>query len=64
MMPRNASYPFYNMPDENYFGEFRELSNSIGHYEDENKAKEKNPNNPDIKKTDDAFNEFSVFPKY
>lgn len=68
MMPRNASYPFYNMPDENYFGEFRELSNSIGHYEDEdedeNKAKEKNPNDTDTKKTDDAFNEFSTFPKY
>ena len=64
MLPKNSSYPFYNMPDENYFGEFRELSNSLGHYEDENKDKDKKHNNSDAQKTDDAFNEFSIFPNY
>jgi len=64
MLPKNSSYPFYNMPDENYFGEFRELSNSIGHYEDEKKDTKKKHNEADTEKTDDAFNEFSTFPKY
>ena len=64
MLPKNSSYPFYNMPDENYFGEFRELSSSIGHYEDEKKDTEKKSNDADIEKTDDTFNEFSTFPKY
>ena len=64
MFPKNSSYPFYNMPDENYFGEFRELSNSIGHYEDEKKDTEKKHNEENIEKTYDAFNEFSIFPKY
>jgi hypothetical protein len=65
MLPKNNSYPFYNMPDENYFGEFRELLSSIGHYEDDHKYKENNHNNTiKTEKTDDAFNEFSTFPKY
>jgi hypothetical protein len=64
MLPKNSSYPFYNMPDENYFGEFRELSNSIGHYEDEKKASEKKHNESDIEKIDAVFNEFSTLPKY
>lgn len=66
MLPKNNSYPFYNMPDENYFGEFRELLSSIGHYEDEHKYREveNNHNNINTEETDDAFNEFSIFPKY
>ena len=64
MIPKNSSYPFYNLPDENYFGEFRELSNSIGHYEDEHKEKDNNHISPNTKNTDDAFNEFSTFPDY
>lgn len=64
MLPKNSSYPFYNMPDENYFGEFRELSNSIGHYEDAKKDTEKKNNETDLEKPDDAFNEFSIFPIY
>jgi hypothetical protein len=65
MLPKNNSYPFYNMPDENYFGEFRELLSSIGHYEDDSKHKENNHNNTiKTEKNDDAFNEFSTFPKY
>lgn len=60
MLPNDTPYPFYNIPDENYFGEFRELSNSIGDYEKSDK--EKAWDTKDTKKTDDAFNEFSIFP--
>ncbi len=62
MLPKDTPYPFDNMPGENYFGEFRELESSIGHYE--KKDTEKNPNNTDKRKSDDSFNEFTIFPKY
>jgi len=62
MLPKDTPYPFDNITDENYFGEFRELSCSIGQYE--KKDKESNPYNTDSKKSDEAFNEFSIFPKY
>ena len=62
MLPKDTPYPFDNMPNENYFGEFRELSNSIGQFEKNDK--EKNDHNTDTRKSDDAYNEFSIFPKY
>jgi hypothetical protein len=62
MSPKNTPYPFDDIPANNYFGEFRELSNSIGQFE--NKEKEKNHTSIDNGKSDDAFNEFSIFPKY
>jgi len=39
MLPKDTPYPFDNMPNENYFGEFRELSNSIGQFEKNDKEK-------------------------
>lgn len=62
MLPKDTPYPFDNMPDANYFGEFRELSCSIGQYE--KKDKERDHHNTDNERYDDAFNEFTIFPKY
>jgi hypothetical protein len=62
MLPNDTPYPFDNMAYENYFGEFRELSNSIGQYE--KKDKENAHPNTDNRNPDDVFNEFSIFPKY
>lgn len=58
MIPKDTPFPFDNIPDENYFGEFRELSY---------------PLKPDAKKDNDpvdmenlgfyeSFDEFSIFP--
>jgi len=59
MAPKDTPY-FDDMPEENYFGEFRELSNTIGPYAKKDVEK---PNSTDNKKTDDTFNEFTIFPK-
>ena len=59
MVPKYTPY-FDDMPEENYFGEFRELSNTIGPYAKKDVEK---TNNTDNKKTDDTFNEFTIFPK-
>lgn len=69
MLPKDTPYPFDSMPEENYYGEFRELASSIGPFvkKDKDKAKDNDRDNdqddPDNKKSDDAFEEFSIFPK-
>lgn len=60
MLPKDTPYPFNDMPDENYFGEFRALSGSIGPHEKKDKEK---INDTENDKFDDTINEFSVFPK-
>lgn len=62
MLPKDMPYPFDDMHDENYFGEFRELESSIGHYEV--RDTEKKPHNTADGNSDDSFDEFSIFPKY
>jgi len=66
MLPKDAPYPFDDMPNENYFGEFRELSNSIGPHAKKDKDTEKDTgkDNEDKNKTDDVSSVFPVFPKY
>ena len=59
MAPKDTPY-FDDMPEENYFGEFRELSNTIGPYVKKDVEK---PNNTDNKRTDDTLNEFTIFPE-
>ncbi|MCB2312860.1 hypothetical protein LGL55_16495 [Clostridium tagluense] len=59
MSPKDTPYPFDGMPDENCFGEFRELVSSTGAYV----AKENNHHDKDNNDPDDTFNEFSIFPK-
>ena len=59
MLPKDTPYPYDDMPEENYFGEFRELVSSIGH----NAQKAKSYDYPGNEYPDDTFNEFSVFPK-
>lgn len=59
MTPQDIPYPFYDISDENYFGEFRELSNSIEDFKKSDK-KEAPINNKE--KADDVFNDFSIFP--
>lgn len=60
MVPKDTPY-FDDMPEENYFGEFRELSNTIGPYA--KKDKEKTKDNTENIETDDTFKEFTIFPK-
>ena len=62
MLPNDTPYPFDSIPVENYYGEFRELSSTIGPYVKKDKDKDKdNPTNED---SDDTFKEFSIFPKF
>ncbi|MBU3143220.1 hypothetical protein [Clostridium sp. CF012] len=61
MLPKDTPYPYDDMPEDNYFGEFRELVNSIGH--NAQKDKDKSYDYPGNEYPDDTFNEFSVFPK-
>ena len=61
MLPNDTPYPYDDMPDENYFGEFRELSNTIGPYV--KKDSDKDHHIADKENPDDTFHEFSIFPK-
>jgi len=62
MLPKDTAYPLDAIPEENYFGEFRELSNSIG--PSVKKDKDKGHHNPDnYNPDDDTYNEFLLFPK-
>jgi hypothetical protein len=64
MTHKNTPYPFDGMPDENYFGEFRELSSSIGSYNEEDKEKDqKRLDSTESKKSEDTFTEFIIYPK-
>jgi hypothetical protein len=64
MTHKNTPYPFDGMPDENYFGEFRELSSSIGSYHEKDKEKDhERLDSMESKKSEDAFTEFTIFPK-
>lgn len=56
MLPKDTPYPFDSMPEENYYGEFRQLVSSIEPFVKKDKAR-------DNDQDDDAFDEFSVFPK-
>ena len=60
MFPKDTPYPFDDMPEENYFGEFRELSNTIGPYV--KKDKDNKQDYPDNDDPEDTFHEFSIFP--
>ena len=60
MMHKDSPYPFDSIPEENYYGEFRDLSNTIGPFVKKDKASD---NDRDNEKSDDAFDEFSIFPK-
>ncbi|MBZ9684958.1 hypothetical protein G9F72_001100 [Clostridium estertheticum] len=64
MLPKDTPYPYDDMPEENYFGEFRELVSSIGPFAPKDNDKDKNHEYPDKEDPDDTFNEFSIFPKY
>ena len=59
MSPKDIPYPFYDIPDENYFGEFRELSNSIGNFEKNDKEKISHNHK---EQPDNTSNDFSTFP--
>jgi len=60
MLPKGIPYSFDNMPDENYFGEFRDLSSSIG----PNTKKDRDHDNADREDSDEIFDEFSIHPKF
>lgn len=64
MSHKDTPYPFDGMPDEDYFGELRELSNTIAQFERHDKSVQSNKNNVDEKddKKSDSFKEFSIFP--
>jgi hypothetical protein len=64
MSHKDTPYPFDGMPDEDYFGELRELSNTIAQFDIYDKSVPNKKNNADgnADKKSDSFNEFSIFP--
>jgi len=65
MLPNDTPYPYDDMPEENYFGEFRELSNTIGPYikKDNDNDNDNKHHNTDKNNPDDTLKEFSIFPR-
>lgn len=62
MLPKDTPYLFDSMPEENYFGEFRELSNSIEPFAKKDKDSNQHDKDKDNEDPDDIFNGFSIFP--